>query len=387
MMRRLTCCAAMLIPAGCMPGTAEIRSPASVAADAASVSTAVYGTTSDGRRVSQVTLRNERGTVVKVIGYGAIITDVIVPDRQGRPANVALGLGSLREYESGNGDGFGAAIGRYAGRIAGSRFALDGREVRLQPNDGPNALHGGPGGFATKLWQLTPFRRGRSVGAVLRYASPDGEQGFPGRLDVSITYTLTADNSLRIDYAARTNRSTVLNLTNHSYFNLAGAGSGTVRDHRMQIDSGEILETDERGIPTGGTVTVAGTPFDLRRPVLIGSRIDAAHPQMTGRRGFNHSWLLGTTGKLRPAAVVVDPGSGRRLEVLTTEPSLHAYTANWFGGQVRGAQGVAYQPHDGLALETQHLPDAPNRPGFPSTVLRPGELFRSTTIYRFSVVE
>ena len=354
-------------------------------AEAATVSTVHYGTTSGGQRVDQVTLQNDSGMVVKIIGYGAIITDIVVPDRDGRNANVALGFAKLSDYETRNSDGFGAVIGRYAGRIANARFKLGEQEVRLQANDGPNALHGGPNGFDKKVWSVSPFKRGKHVGALLRHSSPHGEQGFPGGLDLSITYTLTAANALRIDYRARTDRPTVLNLTNHSYFNLAGAGSGSVRNHVLRINSRSILETDERGIPTGRTVSFDGTPFDFRTPVPIGSHIERRHPQLDGRRGFNHSWLLDNSGKLALAASITEPVGGRKLEVLTTEPSLHAYTANWFSGETRGAQGKLYRPHDGLALETQHYPDAPNRPDFPSTELRPGETFRSTTVVRFSV--
>ena len=353
-------------------------------AEAASVSVKPYGRLSDGRPVEQVTLENDQGMVVKIIGYGAIVTDVIVPDARGKRENVALGFDNLRDYETKNGDAFGAVMGRYAGRIANARFVLDGREVKLEANDGPNALHGGPGGFDTKLWQVSTFRQGENVGAVLRYSSPEGEQNFPGRLDVSITYTLRPSNALRIDYEARTDRTTVLNLTNHSYFNLSGAGAGSVRNHLLRIASDHILETDGRAIPTGRTVAAEGTPFDFRRPTAIGARIDAPHPQMEGRRGYNHVWLLRNEGKLLRVAEVADPASGRRLVVMTTEPALHAYTGNWFSGKVRGAQGKLYRPHDGLALETQHYPDSPNRPEFPSTVLRPGETFRSTTIYRFT---
>ena len=352
---------------------------------AATVAQAPYGVTKDGREVTQVTLDNGRGMSVRLIGYGGIVTDVVVPDRQGRRENVALGFSTLAEYEAKNHNyGFGAIIGRYAGRIANARFTIGGKEVRLQANDGPNALHGGPGGFDTKLWRVAPFRRGGDVGAVLSYASPAREQGFPGRLDVKVTYTLTPANALRIDYEARTDAPTVLNLTNHSYFNLAGAGSGTIRDHLLRIDSARILETDPAGIPTGDYVPVAGTPFDFRRPAAIGAMLDRAHKQLEGRRGFNHSWLLANPGRLRFAARLSDPGSGRRMDVLTTEPSLHAYTANWFPGTDRGAQASIYRQHDAIALETQHLPDSPNRPDFPSTMLRPGEVFRSTTIYRFA---
>ena len=357
---------------------------APVAADAASVTSKPYGTTQAGQRVDQVTLQNDAGMTVKFINYGGIITDVVVPDAKGKRANVALGLPDLRAYETRNNDGFGAVIGRYAGRIAGARYTLDGKEVRLTANLGPDTLHGGPGGLQEKVWRMQPFKRGKDVGAVLRYTSPHGEQGFPGKLDLTMTYTLTPQNALRIDYEARSDRPTVLNLTNHSYFNLAGAGSGTVRNHVMRIDSRGILEATEAGIPTGRIIPVEGTPFDFRRAARIGSKIELPHPQMTGRRGFNHSWVLDNRGKLSLVATVTDPASGRRLDVLTTEPSLHAYTGNYFGENTIGAQGKRYRPHDGLALETQHYPDAPNRPEFPSTVLRPGKPFRSTTIYRFS---
>ena len=363
---------------------AALAFAAAGSAEAASVSVQPYGRLSDGRAVEQVTLENDQGMVVKLIGYGAIVTDVIVPDARGKRENVALGFGNLRDYETKNDPAFGAVMGRYAGRIANARFTLDGREVKLEANDRENALHGGPGSFDKKLWKVSTFKRGGTVGAVLSYSSPDGEQNFPGTLDLKVTYTLRPSNALRIDYEGRTDRPTVVNLTNHSYFSLSGAGSGTVRNHVLRIDSDAVLETDERGIPTGRTFPVEGTPFDFRRPAAIGAKIDMPHPQMSGRRGFNHSWVLRNQGKLLRVAEVSDPASGRRLVVMTTEPSLHAYTGNWFAPELRGAQGKPYRPHDGLALETQHYPDAPNRPDFPSTVLRQGETFRSTTIYRFT---
>jgi aldose 1-epimerase len=275
-------------------------------------------------------------------------------------------------------------MGRYAGRIAKAHFALGGREIRLVANDGPNALHGGPNGLFTKVWSMAPFRHGQVVGAVLHYTSPDGEQGFPGRLDIQVTYSLQPDNAVRIDYEARTDKPTVLNLTNHSYFNLAGAGSGTVLRHRLQILSDRLMESDEGGIPDGRFLPVSGTPFDFREPKTIASMIDRPHPQIEGRRGFNHSWILPFDGRLHLAARLADPGSGRQLEVLTTQPSLTVYTGNWFSGHDAGAQGVLYRPHDGIALEAQHLSDSPNRPLFPTTLLKPGQVFRATTIYRFS---
>lgn len=345
---------------------------------------APYGVLGDGRPVTQVTLTNDRGMSVKLIGYGAIVTDIVVPDADGRAENVALGFASLADYEAKNPNyDFGAVVGRYAGRIAGARFAIDGQEYRLQPNDPPNALHGGPGGTDMALWSVAPFTQGAVAGAVLRYASPAGEQGFPGRLDVSVTYSLTPDNALRIDVEATTDAPTHLNLTNHSYVNLAGAGEGTIHDHRLQILSGKLIDTAEKGIPTGAALDAAGTPFDLRAPRPIGEAMAQPHRLMEGSRGYNHGWALTGDG-LRLAAILSDPSSGRVMEVLTTEPSLHVYAANWFSGEDVGAQGVPYPPHAGIALEAQAFPDAPNRPEFPSTLLRPGETFRSTTIYRFS---
>ena len=344
-----------------------------------------YGVTQDGQAVEQFTLRNAKGMEVRVIEYGATVTDVIVPDAKGRRANVVLGFSTLAEYEAKNASyDFGAVVGRYVGRIADARFTLDGQEVRLTPNDGPNALHGGPGGLDRRVWSGRPLSN-RAV--ALDYVSPASEQGFPGTLTVRVTYTLCNDNSLRIDYQARSDTPTVLNLTNHSYFNLAGAGSGTVHAHLLQIDADRLVETDAGGIPTGAFLPVRATPFDFRRPSPVGRALDASDPQLEGRRGLNHGWLLGRGGRLRRAASLADPASGRQMDVLTTEPSLHVYTANWFSGEDKGAQGTPYRAHDGIALETQHLPDSPNRPAFPPTVLRPGEVYRSTTIYRFSTRE
>ena len=356
-----------------------------LAAAAAPVEARPYGRLSDGRAVTEYVLRNERGMEVRFLDYGGIVTAIEVPDRAGRRANVVLGFGSLADYEAKNANyRFGAIMGRYVGRIAGARFALDGREYRLTPNDGPSALHGGAGapGFDSRFWRVQPLRDG----AVLRYSSPAGEQGFPGTLAVSVTYRILPDDALRIDYQARTDAPTVLNLTNHSYFNLAGAGSGTVLDHVLRMPAERYLETDDAGIPTGRMLPVARTPFDFRRAKALRACIAADHPQLAGRRGYNHSWILGGSGGApRFAARLSDPRSGRTMDVITTEPSLHVYTGNWIPGTDAGAQGAVYRAHDAVALETQHLPDSPNRPEFPSTVLRPGETYRSTTIYRFGV--
>ena len=353
----------------------------------ASVSTALYGTSRDGREVEQVTLRGDSGMTVKLISYGAAVTDVVVPDRRGRMTNVVLGYGGFADYERYmRRNYFGATVGRYAGRIASARFSILGKTYRLEPNDGANALHGGaPPGLESKVWKVRPLRAGKIVGAVFSYTSPDGEQGFPGRLSVEVTYRLEPGNALRIDYRARTTKPTVLNLTNHSYFNLAGAGSGSVAAQTLRIFAARWV-ADAGGIPTGAFPTVAGTPLDFRTATAIGLRADVHTPPMGERGGYNHAWLLDgkATGVPRVAAELEDPGSGRRLTVSTTEPSLVVYTGDYFSGEDVGAQGVIYHRRDGVALETQHLSDSPNHPDFPTTLLRPGQIFRSSTIWRFS---
>jgi aldose 1-epimerase len=343
-----------------------------------------YGVTKGGHKVTQVTLRSPHGMRVKLINYGATVTDIVVPDYLGNRENVVLGFPTLADYEARNPDYFfGGAVGRYAGRIANARFTLNGKEYRLAANDGPNTIHGGPGAFIMKMWSIETFRRFRKVGAILRYTSPAGEQGFPGKLDVKITYTLDGDDDLRIDYEAKSDAATPINFTNHSYFNLAGGGSGTVLDHLLRVDTDKLVESDPRGIPTGRFLPVAGTPFDFRKPVPLRAAMATPHPLM-GERGLNHSWWLGKPGKLRTAARLRDPASGREMEVLTTEPSLTVYAAGYFPGTDIGPKGKPYRPHDAIALETQHLSDSPNRPEFPSTILKRGKTFRSTTIYRFS---
>jgi aldose 1-epimerase len=346
-----------------------------------------YGVTAGGERVRQYELARD-DMIVRFLDYGGIITAIEVPDRDGQSDNVVLGLPDLAAYESRNSSYFfGGIVGRYAGRIANARFTIDGREVRLDANDGPNALHGGSRdrNFIARIWRVEPLADG--TGAVLHYASPDGDQGFPGRLDVAITYRLLPGHALRIDYEARTSAPTVLNLTNHSYFNLAGAGAGPVFDHRMTVHSDHIVAASDMGIPTGDFLPVAGTAFDFRAERPLGDCLEQAMPRISGFCGYNHSWMVerDAPGALVAAARVREPRSGRTMEVLTTEPTIHAYVANHFPGTDMGAAGVLLKPHHGLALETQHLPDSPNRPNFPTTLLRPGEVFRSTTVFRFGV--
>ena len=338
-----------------------------------------YGVTAARQKVSEYVLRNARGTEVHFISYGGIVTQIDVPDRHGRNMNVALGFGNLADYETHNPDyRFGAIIGRYAGRIAGARFMAGGKEVKLVANDGPNALHGGAiPGFDSKVWTVSPLP-GRVTGAVLRYTSPDGEQGFPGTLKVTVTYRLLPDDSLRIDYAATTDQPTHVNFTNHSYFNLAGAGSGTALDETLQVPSNRYAEAGDGGIPTGRFLPVAGTALDFHVATPLRQCLKVAE------KGCNHSWVLPFDGKLHLAARVAEPKSGRVMEVLTTEPSIHIYTAGYMSGNDRGAQGVPYRAFDGVALEAQHFQDSPHRSEFPTTLLKPSQTYRATTIYRFS---
>jgi len=332
----------------------------------------------------EYTLRNAHGVIVRFLDYGATITAIEVPDREGKRANVVLAYGSPTDYPRLNHkNGFGATIGRYAGRIADARFTLDGREVRLRPNDGPNALHGGGlPGFAARFWRVEPFRERGVEGARLRFTSPDGDQGFPGALSVTVTYRLLPDDALRIDYEARTTRSTVLNLTNHSYFNLAG--SGPVTAQRLRIAATRWIETGERGIPTGRLTPVAGTPLDFRTSHAIGERIDHKGPPMAGPGGYNHAWAFDSPGRrVRPVIWMTDPASGRTLTVETDAPSVQAYTGDYFDGADRDAAGRVIAARNGIALETQGFADAPHHPGFPSTRLDPGQVFRQTTIWRF----
>ncbi len=354
---------------------------ASVIAPGAEV--APYGTMSDGRPVQQVTLRNAEGMAVRIITLGAIITAVEVADDQGQVENVALGLPDVATYEAHNSDYyFGGVVGRFAGRIANARFAIDGEEVRLTPNLGPHALHGGAGGGTIfKLWEL---RQAGPAHAVLAYTSPAQEQGFPGELAISVTYNLTEEGALFIDYAATTDAPTVLNLTNHSYFNLAGADGGPVYGHTLRIFSDRILATNDAGLPTGGFEPVAGTAFDFREGRPVAGPGGQGMPVNDGVSGYNHSWMIEQRDdELVAAARLADPESGRVMDVFTTEPSIHVYVANYFAGDQVGAAGVPLAPHTGIALETQHLPDSPNRADFPSTLLRSGETFRSRTVYHF----
>jgi aldose 1-epimerase len=335
-----------------------------------------FGTTPDGTPVDCFTLCT--GPVrVRVLSYGGVIASIEVPDRQGRLANVALGFADLADYVH-RSPYFGCIAGRYANRIAAGRFHLDGRTYQVPLNDGPNALHGGGVGLDKQVWQ------GEMMGpAALRltHTSPDGDQGFPGTLRLAVTYTLAEPATLRIDYHATTDALTVINITNHTYFNLTGEGSGDVYDHVLTLGADRYTPVGPGLIPTGAVEPVTATPLDFTVPAPIGARIRDSHPQLVLAQGYDHNFVLGAG----PAARVFDPVSGRVLTVTTTEPGLQFYSGNFLDGSLVGPAGRAYRQGDAFALETQHFPDSPNHPGFPSTLLRPGHEFRSSTEYAFSV--
>jgi aldose 1-epimerase len=311
-----------------------------------------------------------------VIAYGATVTRVLAPDREGRIANVALGFATPEDYAVHRGHYFGAIVGRYANRIAHGRFTLDGAVHELERNEGDDTLHGGPRGFDTHMWEIVDSDE---THVALHTTSPHGEMGFPGTLDVDVVYTL-ADAALRIDYRATTDAPTVVNLTNHTCWNLAGEGSGSVEGHVVELDASRFVAIDEQLNPTGELKPVEGTPLDFRTPSPIGERLREGHPQLVHARGYDHTFVL-DGGK--PVGVrVMEPRSGRTLEVETTEPGVQLYTGNFLDGTLVGAAGRAYRQGDCVALETQHFPDSPNQPGFPSTVLRPGSVFVSRTVYR-----
>jgi aldose 1-epimerase len=353
-----------------------------------SVSKQLFGT-AEGQSVERYILTSGQGVAVNILNYGGIIQEIAAPDRHGQVANITLGFAQLDGYAAGH-PFFGALAGRFANRIARGRFALDGVTYQLALNDGPNALHGGVAGFDKQLWQVVEERQdGEEVGLILTRVSPDGEEGYPGTLQVQVTYTLTRGNALRIDYRATTDRPTVLNLTNHAYFNLAGEGSGTIYDHVMQINATRYTPVDDTLIPTGELAPVAGTPLDFTRPAPIGARIRDGHPQIVLGRGYDHNFVLDrpapTDTSLIVAAAVTHPASGRTLQVMTTEPGLQFYSGNFLDGRYVGTSGRTYRQADGFCLETQHYPDTPNQPGFPPAVLRPGQQYASTTVYTFGV--
>ena len=330
------------------------------------------------------TLKNAQGTEAKITNFGGILMSLKVADREGKFDDVVLGFDSLDGYKH-NGPYFGAIIGRYANRIAKGTFTLSGKEYHTPINSGTNSLHGGIKGFDKVVWTAKPFTSSDGQALELTYVSRDGEEGFPGTLTAKVVYTLTDKNELKIDYTATTDKETIINLTNHSYFNLAGQGNGTVLDHKIEINADAMTPVDQTVIPTGEIKSVAGTPFDLRKPTVIGAHIDDKDQQLSFGSGYDHNWVLNKkSDELSFAARVTESTSGRVLEVWTTQPGVQFYTANYVGGTI-GKGGKKYQKREAFCLETQHYPDSPNHPNFPSVVLMPSQTYKQTTIYRFSI--
>jgi aldose 1-epimerase len=335
----------------------------------------------DGKEVSLYVLTNAAGVKAKVTNYGGIITELHVPDRDGKFADVVLGFDDLKGYLAGH-PYFGAICGRVANRVAKGKFTLNGKEYKLAANNGPNALHGGIKAFDKQVWSVESFLSTDRVGVILRRTSPDGEEGYPGALTTAVTYTLTNENELKIEYHATTDQATPVNLTNHSYFNLAGHGAGTILDHELTLNADKYTPTDETLIPTGEIKPVKGTPLDFTTPTPIGSRFD----QLKGDPiGYDQNYVINGGGeKLTLAARVRDPKSGRVLEMFTTEPGVQLYTSNFLDGKLRGKGGAVYPKHGAFCLEAQHFPDSVNHPEFPSVILEPGKTYTQTTVYKFS---
>ena len=344
-----------------------------------------FGKTPDGTAVERFTLTNARGVVLQAISYGGIITSLRVPDRNGQFEDIVLGFDTLDGYVKDH-PFFGAIIGRYGNRIAKGAFTLEGKTYKLATNNGPNHLHGGNKGFDKVVWTAEPLAG--SNGIAFTRTSPDGEEGYPGNLRVRVTYTLTDANELIVDYSATTDKATPVNLTQHSYFNLAGQASGDILGHQLMLNADRYTPIDATSIPTGELAPVEGTPFDFRQPTAIGARINEEHPQLKNGQGYDHNWVLNRKGPGRQlAARVIEPNSGRTLEIATTEPGIQFYSGNFLDGTLTGKAGAVYKHRTGFCLETQHFPDSPNQPNFPSTILQPGSEYKTSTVFTFGIVK
>ena len=339
----------------------------------------------DGKKVDIYTLTNTNKVEVKITNYGGIVTSIRLPDKNGKFDDVALGYNNLEDYIKNN-TYFGCIVGRYGNRIGNAEFTLDGVKYSLAKNNGENNLHGGIKGFDKVIWDAEPVSEKDFQSLKLNYLSRDGEEGFPGNLDVTVTYTLKNDNTFRIDYMATTDKATIVNLTNHTYWNLAGEGSGDVLSHELLINADYFTPIDQGSIPTGEIKSVENTPLDFRKPRAIGEDIESDYDQIKICRGYDHNFVLNFNeeGEIELAATVYEPDSGRFMEIYTTEPGIQFYSANFLFG-ITGKSGKAYSPRNAFCLETQHFPDSPNKPKFPSVVLRPDEIYRTTTIHKFSV--
>jgi aldose 1-epimerase len=376
--------ASLTVMAGC-GGKAASRAPAGeTMTTTASVTRAPFGVTPGGDSVELFTLTNPHGMEVRVMTYGGIIVSIKVPDRKGAFDDVVLGYDSLAGYLRSS-PYFGAIVGRYGNRIAHGTFTIDGESYHLDTNNGPNALHGGVKGFDKVVWHAESIKQDSTVGVLLTHTSPDGDQGYPGTVQARVSYALTPDNKLIVSYHATTDKATPINLTQHSYFNLAGAGKGDILGHVVMINADRFTPVDSTLIPTGELAPVAGTPMDFRTPTAIGARIAQPDPQLKNAGGYDHNFVLNRNGDtLSLAARVVEPTTGRVLTVTTTQPGVQFYTGNFLDGTITGKDGHVYLRRYGFCLETQHFPDSPNHPTFPTTILRPGQEYQSQTVFRFS---
>ena len=370
----------LAVTGACTPG----KQPASeTESHETGIKRSEFGKMPDGQQVHLYTLTNSNGMKVAITNYGARIVSILAPDRNGKMADVVLGFDNLPDYMKYN-TYFGALVGRYANRIGGAKFALDGKVYHLPVNNGPNSLHGGTEGFDKRFWAAEEVS-GEDPSLIMTYTSKDGEEGYPGTLKAKVVYTLTKDNSLKIDYSATTDKDTVINLTNHSYFNLAGEGNGNVLKQVLWINSDEITPVDATQIPTGKIEKVDGTPFDFRKPTPIGEHINEDNQQLKTGKGYDINYILERKDSgLELAARAYDPESGRELEVYTTEPGVQFYSGNFLDGSVHGKGGAAYGPRSAFCLETQHYPDSPNHPSFPTTELKPGQTFHQVTVFKFT---
>ena len=369
--------------AACIVGCSSMPIPTNTVG---TISQAPFGNTPDGMPVAIYTLRNSKGMEARIMTYGGIVQSLKVPDRNGKFDDVVLGYDDLAGYLANKGNPyFGALIGRYGNRIGGAKFTLEGQTCTLAINNGPNSLHGGIKGFDKVVWQAKPLLTADGPSLELTYFSKDGEEGFPGNLTVTATYTLTDNNELHVYFTATTDKPTVCNLTQHSYFNLRGQGNGDILGHEVYINSDKITPVDKDLITTGGYEPVAGTPFDFRKPTAIGARINDPDQQLQYGPGYDHNWVINKPmGKLGLQARVYEPTTGRVMEVWSTEPGLQFYAGNFLDGSITGKDGKVYPRRSGFAMEPQHYPDSPNKPMFPSTELKPGETYQNTIMYRFS---
>ncbi|HKH91388.1 MAG TPA: aldose epimerase family protein [Gemmatimonadaceae bacterium] len=387
--------AAALLALACSPAaeradsaTANPASAATPSATTASVTRERFGVAPDGKQVDVFTLVNAHGIRARILSYGGIVQLLETPDRAGKLDDIVLGFDDMQGYVKSS-PYFGAIVGRYGNRIARGRFTLDGKTYSLAINNPPNHLHGGIKGFDKVVWDAQSFRSDSGTGVVLTYTSPDGDEGYPGNLRTRVTYTLTDRDELAIDYEATTDKATPVNLTNHTYWNLAGDGKRDILGHVLTLDADSLTPVDSTLIPTGQVMPAAGTPFDFRTPTAIGARVNDPHVQIRYGRGYDHNIVLtrgGRTG-LAHAARVTEPTTGRTLDISTTEPGVQFYSGNFLDGTAVGKSGRVYRHRYGLALETQHYPDSPNKPNFPSVILRPGETYRTRTVLTFGVTK